>query len=483
GNQDDHDAIPDVFAGDPSVGDGEDQDNDGTADDGVSHGTMVAGIAAAATNNGEGIAGAAWGCKIMAVRVINPEGNAYTSDLFAGIIYAADSGADIINLSIDSYEIDGGGLFTLEFAIDYAHDTKGCVVVAAAGNNNTHPIVHPAQFSDTIAVGASDYSNPDGKASFSNWGTGDTNDRLVDVVAPGVNIYSTAVEPVSGNPTYSLGEGTSFSAPIVSGLAALVISRTGITNDPEAIRGYINDGASDLPGDPPNYPDCWDGNGMVKFAQTDSLPVKLSAFTATKTQDGEAILRWMAETEVNNVGWNIYRSVSKAGPFTNIDFVFGAGNSAFPNDYQYVDKNVLNGVTYFYYIEDVDIQGNKSKSAIVQTTKTAMKSETVRSETVRIAPAEFQLFQNYPNPFNPATWIPYQLVESAEVVIRIYNASGQLVRTLNLGNKRAGFYISREESVSWNGKSNQGDQVASGVYFYRIRAGSFTSMRRMVLMK
>jgi len=91
------------------------------------------------------------------------------------------------------------------------------------------------------------------------------------------------------------------------------------------------------------------------------------------------------------------------------------------------------------------------------------------------------LHQNYPNPFNPETWIPYQLREDADVVIRIYSVDGRIVRTLELGRKTAGSYISKTEAVYWDGRDEAGEQVASGVYFYRIRAGRFTDTKKMTI--
>ena len=93
------------------------------------------------------------------------------------------------------------------------------------------------------------------------------------------------------------------------------------------------------------------------------------------------------------------------------------------------------------------------------------------------------LLQNYPNPFNPETWIPYQLSEPSEVVIRIYNSQGQLVRTFSLGQREAGYYLSQARATYWNGRNSKGEKVASGVYFYQIKAGDFSAMRRMVIMK
>jgi len=98
-------------------------------------------------------------------------------------------------------------------------------------------------------------------------------------------------------------------------------------------------------------------------------------------------------------------------------------------------------------------------------------------------PHQNQLLQNYPNPFNPETWIPYQLRESSEVVIRIYNVQGQLVRTLNLGHRKAGFYLGRVRAAYWDGLNSTGEKVASDIYFYQIKAGDFSATRKMVIVK
>jgi len=98
-------------------------------------------------------------------------------------------------------------------------------------------------------------------------------------------------------------------------------------------------------------------------------------------------------------------------------------------------------------------------------------------------PHQSLLLQNYPNPFNPETWIPYQLRESSETVIRIYNAQGQLVRTLDLGHRNAGFYLGRVRAAYWDGLNSAGEKAASDIYFYQIKAGDFSAMRRMVIVK
>ncbi len=96
---------------------------------------------------------------------------------------------------------------------------------------------------------------------------------------------------------------------------------------------------------------------------------------------------------------------------------------------------------------------------------------------------ENQLLQNYPNPFNPETWIPFKLAQSAPVTINIYDVKGQLIRTLHIGNKGAGIYVTKDKAAYWDGRSRNGEKVASGVYYYQLRAGEFRATRKMVILK
>ncbi len=100
-----------------------------------------------------------------------------------------------------------------------------------------------------------------------------------------------------------------------------------------------------------------------------------------------------------------------------------------------------------------------------------------------IIPEKSALLQNYPNPFNPETWIPFHLEDASPVSIRIYNASGQLIRTIDLGYRDAGIYVSRSKAAYWDGKNEAGEKVASGIYFYSINAGKFSATRKMVIRK
>ncbi|MXV85892.1 T9SS type A sorting domain-containing protein [Candidatus Poribacteria bacterium] len=100
-----------------------------------------------------------------------------------------------------------------------------------------------------------------------------------------------------------------------------------------------------------------------------------------------------------------------------------------------------------------------------------------------LIPERTDLLANYPNPFNPETWIPYQLAKSAKVSVRIYDATGALVRTLALGHQTAGIYQEKSRAAYWDGKNELGESVASGIYFYMLIAGDFTATRKMLIRK
>ena len=96
---------------------------------------------------------------------------------------------------------------------------------------------------------------------------------------------------------------------------------------------------------------------------------------------------------------------------------------------------------------------------------------------------ETRLLPNYPNPFNPETWFPYELSTDANVAIHIYDMHAQRIRVLDLGHRKAGVYLSKHSAVHWDGRNQTGEAVASGVYFYRLQAGGFTALRRMLVLK
>jgi type VII secretion-associated serine protease mycosin len=232
-----------VLAGHDFVGPG-----DGRTDPN-GHGTHVAGIIAANADNGVGIAGAAPGVHILPVRVLDAGGSGSMSTVAAGIIWAADHGARVINLSLGGDSDSVGVRVAMQYAI-----SKGAIVVAAAGNNGDKPVpernhpTYPGADPEAVAVAAVDASlNHPG---FSNTGA------YVDLAAPGVGVLSTFS---SARNAYAFMDGTSMATPYVSAAAALVVA-TNPALKPAQVAATLEDTARDLG---PAGPDGAFGHGLV----------------------------------------------------------------------------------------------------------------------------------------------------------------------------------------------------------------------------
>jgi hypothetical protein len=109
--------------------------------------------------------------------------------------------------------------------------------------------------------------------------------------------------------------------------------------------------------------------------------------------------------------------------------------------------------------------------------------ELIRKLISSIKVTQTKVYNNFPNPFNPGTWIPYQLAKDSDVIIRIYDIKGRLVKTMELGYRKAGAYLARDVSAYWDGRNEAGDQVSSGIYFYSFQAGSFNVIRKMIVVR
>lgn len=213
---------------------------DGSTDvtDDIGHGTFVAGVAAAATDNAVGVAGAGFSTSLMAVKVADGYGDIYSDDVTAGVYWAVAHGARVINISLGSPDSDPNEQSAVEYAL-----SQGVLVVSAAGNDDTTAPSYPAAYPGVLAVGATDGT---GRASFSNYGS------WVSVGAPGVNLYSTT--PMAGSqlyvPGYDTSSGTSFSSPLVAGEASLLMAaapsasmatiRTAIMNGTSGSYGFAH---------------------------------------------------------------------------------------------------------------------------------------------------------------------------------------------------------------------------------------------------
>ena len=187
--------------------------NDAQPMDDNGHGTGVAGIIGAATQNGIGVAGVAWNARIMPIKVLDAEGNGTDAAVANGIRWAVSHGADVINLSLGG----AGSSDTLRTAVEAAV-AADVLVVAAAGNESTTLPSYPAAYPYESVLGVTATDNAGQFAWFSNHGW------WVDIAAPGIDVHTTTLAPGTGVGTGS-GTGTSFSSPIVAGVAALVVER------------------------------------------------------------------------------------------------------------------------------------------------------------------------------------------------------------------------------------------------------------------
>jgi thermitase len=274
--------------------------DDAYAQDDHGHGTHVAGIAAAESNNGQGGAGASWGARIMPLKVLDPQGDGYYSDVASAVRYACNHGAWIINLSLGGSNPSS----VLEDALEDVYQ-DGCLVTAAAGNDGRSGIDYPARYPHAMAVAAT--NDADQRATFSDWGP------EMDVAAPGVDIYSTLWTPPN-NHTYGWKMGTSMSAPLVAGEAALIWSLCPQLTNVE-VRGIVQSTATD------RGPTGWDvyyGWGRINAyaaVQAAMLPPVLSV-------DREAMV-FLADATTGPWPQNLL--VSNAAPCGSLDWTAGDG--------------------------------------------------------------------------------------------------------------------------------------------------------------
>ena len=200
-------------------------------------------------------------------------------------------------------------------------------------------------------------------------------------------------------------------------------------------------------------------------ATSSPLPVKLVSFVAT-VQDIHVLLGWRTLSEVNNYGFMVQRRHEGETVWTELpkSFVPGHGTTTVPHDYAFADSSPAPG-NNAYRLKQVDTDGTEYFSASVNATVvTALRAE---------KPLAFELDQNYPNPFNPSTMIRYALPYRSNVSLIVFNTLGQQFAVLQNGEQEAGYH---EVKCDASG-------LSSGVYFYRITAGSFVDTKRLLLMR
>ncbi len=200
-----------------------------------------------------------------------------------------------------------------------------------------------------------------------------------------------------------------------------------------------------------------------------ALPVELSSFSASIIEQGVK-LNWVTETEVGNYGFEVQRSVSEnqSSAWKNIGFVEGFGNSNSPKEYSFIDENVAGG-NYSYRLKQIDTDGKFEYSKVI--------------EIDFSTPLNYELSQNYPNPFNPSTKISFQIVETGFTSLKVYDAIGNEVKTLVNENKPAGTYTVDFSARGGSAFGGDAYTLPSGIYFYKLEAGSFVETKKMMLLK
>jgi hypothetical protein len=204
-------------------------------------------------------------------------------------------------------------------------------------------------------------------------------------------------------------------------------------------------------------------NAVISGEGSIVLPVELISFTAKLYEKKYVLLEWETANEINNFGFDIERSEDKIS-WSKIAFVNGNGNSSSPKKYSYRDIKISQG-NYWYRLKQINADGTYSYSNEVEL-------------LIDMLTKEYFLEQNFPNPFNPFTKFIYGLPERNNVTITIFDINGRLVDELVNSYQTAGTY-----EITWDGKNNEGTQVSSGTYIYRINAGNFSQVRKMILLR
>jgi len=497
------------------------------------HGTHVTGTIAQSTNNGLGVAGMAFGCRIMPVRVLDEYGSGTVTDIADGIAYAWQNGAEVINMSLRG--IDSSHLEHLA-VIDAAN--AGTVVVAASGNDGNNHVGYPAAFPECIAVGAVDWWWQ--KTPYSNWGT------ALDLVAPGGDMRSQNYWPITQNTYAEAGgtppinvstfdykemEGTSMAAPHVSALVAMMMSR-GI-RDPGEIRSRLYGSAIDL-GDfgwdtlyghgliepvaalggqssflqydnstPDNY--WYVNNGSERrvagyFSPDLSVPFNVTEGSVLLKDNGGAYNCRLTLNPASG-GWPDMNT-NLAGPvtFTTV----GDANNAHWYTWDFAPVQRSSSAGYFLVFHWVspdfgppyiggDTTNVDSRSYIYSSSgwgrtytqdwylRTILLKDTLtvgieedKHPTANVSPSGITCI--LPQPARRSVTISYSVARAGSVRVEVVDRAGRIVREVMAARVEAG-----RNEVVWDGLDNHGRTVTSGVYFVQLTTNGARYCGRVVL--
>ncbi len=393
--------------------------------------------------------------------------------------------------------VTGSVTFTLRVLTgdDFTADTEGSVTIESVSigpgsadrdevsvgatvtvNPPAPPVIEPT----LTAVGATDAS-----LDFSAVGSGDAADGSAGEVTFTVAFTDNTGGAGEGQSiTWSITNNGGQSVFLVNGGSTEIASGATITPtsttdaDGQASAAFDSEGdksavSTSISGTASATADDSGGDSFdlsVGFSATWDVPVpaELSSFSGEVTGDQEVLLVWGVASQSNNLGWEVFRSLDEIVYERVGELVAGEGTTDIYRTYQFTDENPPVADVVHYYLKQVDLDGN-----------------TARSNTVAVAlapavlmPSAYALSQNFPNPFNPTTTITFELAAESMVALVIYDAAGQVVRRLVDGQTiAAGHY-----RADWDGIDEDGGSVSSGVYFYELRAGALSLMKKMTLL-
>jgi hypothetical protein len=210
-----------------------------------------------------------------------------------------------------------------------------------------------------------------------------------------------------------------------------------------------------------------EGKAYLYLSSAGPLPIQLAGFSGTSIGNDQVRLNWTTLSEVNNYGFEVQRRQTGGPEFQTLpnSFTPGHGTTIEPHSYSFTDPTASAG-QWAYRLKQIDLDGSLHYSELVNVrVLTSVEGDAV--------PARFTLEQNYPNPFNPSTTIRYELPHASQVSLKVYNTLGQEVATLVNETKAAGVYTAEFDAAG----------LASGVYFYRMQAGTFVEVKKLVVLR
>ncbi len=239
----------------------------------------------------------------------------------------------------------------------------------------------------------------------------------------------------------------------------------------------LNSSSLQLTGNGTQYSDfTWGGPMSSTFGAANNggdqtLPITLSNFSVAYDNNA-VVITWTTESEINNLGFNLYKSEQADGNYDKINnkIIEGAGNSSTQTQYTYMDSRVEAGKTYYYQLEDVSFDGKSEKH--LPASLTIPQNQAASAD-------KFALFSAYPNPFNPETNISYQLPEKCQVALNIYDLQGTLVKKLVSSVQEQG-----RHHVVWQGRDNRNQMMPNGLYFYQLTTeNGFSETKKIMFLK